>query len=77
MGDAARLAIVEFVVPERATESPALLPALLLDLIMLTYAGGRERTRTEFAHLLDQAGLRRERATALESGLHVLLAAPV
>lgn len=76
MKDSTRLAIVEFVLPERATESPSLLPALLLDLIMLAYAGGRERTEAEFSHLLGQAGLRLERVFALESGLQVLLAAP-
>jgi hypothetical protein len=72
MHDTARLVIVEFVLPERMTADPALLPAALLDLIMLTYAGGRERTETEFAHLLEQAGLRLERVSALEAGPRVL-----
>lgn len=51
MHDNARLAIVEFVLPEHVTADPALLPAALLDLIMLAYSGGRERTETEFARL--------------------------
>jgi hypothetical protein len=50
--------------------------AAFLDLIMLAYAGGRERTKAEFGRLLEQAGLRLERATALVSGPHVLEAAP-
>ena len=62
-----RLAIVEFVLPERMTEDPGLLPAALLDLIMLAYAGGRERTETEFRSLLEHSGLRLERASALAS----------
>ena len=74
METTARLAIVEFVLPERMTEDPGLLPAALLDLIMLAYAGGRERTETEFRSLLEQAGLRLERASALTSGPHLLQA---
>jgi hypothetical protein len=74
MHDAARVVIVEFVLPQRMTADAALLPAVLLDLIMLTYAGGRERTEAEFADLFQQAGLRLARVSALEAGPHVLLA---
>lgn len=74
MNDTARLVVVEFVLPERITEDPALLPAVLLDLIMLAYAGGRERTEMEFARLLEQAGLRLELVSRLEAGPHVLQA---
>ena len=72
MHGASRLAIVEFVVPEQMTADPVLLPAALLDLIMLAYAGGRERTKTEFTRLLERADLRLERVSSLEAGLHVL-----
>lgn len=72
----ARLAIVEFVLPQTMTADPALLPAALLDLIMLAYAGGQERTESEFADLLGQAALRLERVSALQSGLQVLTAVP-
>ncbi len=72
MSATSRLAIVEFVLPERMAEDPAIVPAALLDLIMLAYAGGRERTETEFKSLLDQAGLRLERVSALASGPHLL-----
>ena len=74
MDTTARLAIVEFVLPERMTEDPRLLPAALLDLIMLAYAGGRERTETDFRSLLEQAGLHLERASALTSGPYLLQA---
>ena len=63
---------MEFVLPEQMTADPVLLPAALLDLIMLAYAGGRERTKTEFGGLLEQAGLRLERVSPLEAGPQVL-----
>ena len=49
-----------------------MLSAALLDLIMLAYAGGRERTEAEFARLLERSDLRLDRATALNAGQHVL-----
>jgi ubiquinone/menaquinone biosynthesis C-methylase UbiE len=72
MGEAARLLIVELILPERMTPSPALLSAAHLDLIMLAYAGGRERTEAEFKQLLEQAGLRLASTSALTAGPHVL-----
>ncbi len=77
MDEGARLAIIELLLPERMTASGPLLSAALLDLIMLAYAGGRERTAAEFTQLLDQAGLRLVRATPLAAGPHVLEAAAV
>lgn len=76
MPERARLAIVELVLPERMTPAPESLPAVLLDLIMLAYAGGRERTRPEFARLLDEADLRLDAVTPLAAGPHVLQAIP-
>jgi hypothetical protein len=75
MDQTARLAIIELVLPERMTPSSPLLSAALLDLIMLAYAGGRERTEAEFRRLLDQARLRLVSTTALAAGPHVLEAA--
>jgi len=72
MDQAARLAIIELLMPERMTPSGPILSAALLDLIMLAYAGGRERTEAEFAQLLDQAGLRLASTTALTAGPHLL-----
>jgi hypothetical protein len=72
MADAARLVIVELILAEQMTPSPPMLSAALLDLIMLAYAGGRERTEAEFTALLDQAGLRLAGTTALKAGPHLL-----
>jgi orsellinic acid C2-O-methyltransferase len=72
MGQAARLAITELLLPERMTQSGPMLSAAVLDLIMLAYAGGRERTQTEFMQLLDQARLRLVSTTALAAGPHIL-----
>ena len=77
MHDDARLAIVELILPERMTPSGPMLSAALLDLIMLAHAGGRERTEAEFTQLLDQAGLRVARTTALAAGPHLLEAVGV
>ena len=77
MDDRARLVIIELVVPARMTASPAMLSAALLDLIMLAFAGGRERTEAEFTELLDQAGLRLASTTALSRGPHLLEAVAV
>jgi hypothetical protein len=76
MDQAARLVIIELILPERISPSAPALSAALLDLIMLVYAGGRERTEAEFTQLLEQAGLRLDRSTALTAGQHVLEAVP-
>jgi hypothetical protein len=76
MHDHARLAIVEFVLPERMTAATPLLPGALLDLIMMAYVGGRERTQSEFARLLSEAGLQLDRVTELTSGPSVMIAIP-
>jgi hypothetical protein len=54
------------------TPSAPLLSAALLDLIMLAYAGGRERTEAEFTQLLERASLRLVKTTALTAGPHLL-----
>ena len=77
MTDGARLVIVELTLPERMTASAQMLSATLLDLIMLAYAGGRERTEAEFEQLLDQASLRLAGTTTLTAGPRLLEAVPV
>ena len=72
MDGSARLAIIEMLLPERMTPSGPTLSAALLDLIMLAYAGGRERTEAEFTQLLGRAGLDLVSTTALAAGPHVL-----
>src|SRR3954451_1844358 len=69
MDEATRLVGVELILPERMTAAAPMLSAALLDLIMLAYAGGRERTRAEFAARLDQVGGRLARRTTPASGL--------
>ena len=77
MAPPARLAIIELLLPQHMTTGGPMLHAALLDLIMLAYAGGRERTEAEFTQLLDQAGLRLELTTPLSAGPHVLEAVVV
>jgi ubiquinone/menaquinone biosynthesis C-methylase UbiE len=72
MDEGARLVIVELILPERMTPNGPVLSAALVDLIMLAYAGGRERTEAEFAQLLDQAGLRVASTSALAAGPRLL-----
>jgi hypothetical protein len=72
MDRAARLAIIELLMPERMTPGDPMLSAALLDLIMLAYAGGRERTEAEFTRLLDRARLRLVSTTRLAAGPYVL-----
>ena len=54
----ARLLVIERVMPELMTPEPAALAQAVGDLMMLTRAGGRERTEAEFRALLTGAGLR-------------------
>jgi hypothetical protein len=58
MAAAARLVLVEILVPERAGTSPLDLMIAGTDLNMLVMAGGRERTEREYRGLIDAAGLR-------------------
>ena len=59
----ARALIIETLVPE--TPGPHF--GKTLDLIMLAVTGGRERTRAEFAELLERAGFRLERVLPTRS----------
>jgi hypothetical protein len=59
----ARVLIVETLV----AESPGPHLGKTLDIIMLAVTGGRERTRSEYAALLDDAGLRLERVVPTQS----------
>jgi O-methyltransferase domain len=72
MADDARLLVCEFAVP--ADGSPSF--AVLLDLLMLVYAGGRERTAAEHEALLAGAGLRLTDVVPTSAGISVLVAAP-
>lgn len=64
-----RLLIVEAVLPEL----PGPGQTTALDLVMLFGLGGRERTETEYAALLDTAGYEHIRTLPLEApGMHVI-----
>ena len=69
MNDAARLLVVELVVP--AADDPAPAPGVVrivrqTDLEMLAVVGGRERTAAEYGELLAQAGFSLARILPLE-----------
>jgi hypothetical protein len=67
------LLVVEAVVPERAVDDPA---AVRMDLHMLVLLQGRERTVSEYATLLDAAGLQLTADVPTGAGVHVLEARP-
>jgi hypothetical protein len=73
MTEAARLIVVEMVVP--AGNEPAY--AKLLDLLMLVYAGGRERTEAEYHDLLRSAGFSPTRLVATASAVSLIEAKPI
>jgi hypothetical protein len=58
MADGAKVLIVEPVLPATVEPSFTRLGVIMSDLNMLLNTGGRERTETEFASLLEAAGLR-------------------
>lgn len=67
-----RLLVIERVMPERMATEPVAIAHTVADLMMLTRAGGRERTEAEFAALLDRAGLRLARVVPTASQYSVL-----
>jgi DNA-binding transcriptional ArsR family regulator len=68
--DAARLIVVERVIPEQV--GPADAEAALADLNMMVLTGGRERTAAEFTALLADAGWRLDRVVSTGTGLSVI-----
>jgi hypothetical protein len=63
-----RVLIVEMVLP--AGDTPH--PGKLLDMVMLTMPGGRERTEAEYASLLVKAGFRLTRVVSTDSAVSVV-----
>jgi hypothetical protein len=63
-----KLLLVEFVLP--ADNSPH--PGKFLDMVMLTVAGGEERTADEYGTLLAKAGLRMTRVVPTDSAASVV-----
>jgi AraC-like DNA-binding protein len=69
MPEGARLAIIERLMPGRATDDPA---AIMLDLHMMTITGGRARSLAEFKALMSEAGLALSKATPTRPGLTII-----
>ena len=69
MPDGARIAIIERLLPERATDDPG---AVMLDLHMMTITGGRTRNLEQLEALLSQAGLALSTVTPTRSGLAII-----
>lgn len=67
-----RLLLVESVVPTGNEPHPS----KLMDFVMLTALGGRERTAEEYRQLLDEAGFRLTRVIATDSPMSVIEAVP-
>lgn len=73
MAPGGKLLLLEMVLPERANS----FIALILDLEMLVTAGGRERTRGEYANLLSRTGFRLTHVTDTVTPLSIIEAEPV
>jgi SAM-dependent methyltransferase len=72
MAEGSRLLLLEMVVP--AGNTPAY--AKLLDLLMLVYAGGRERTEVEYRDLLESVGFSLKRIVPTDSAISIIEATP-
>jgi cyclopropane fatty-acyl-phospholipid synthase-like methyltransferase len=73
MPDNGRLLLVEWVMPS----GNDLHPAKFLDLTMLVYTGGRERTEEEYAALFAKSGFKLTRVVPTQSPASVIEAQPV
>lgn len=73
MGGQGRLLLVEMVIPTGNDFHPG----KLLDLIMLTIPGGKERTEQEYADLFTKAGFELTRVVPTRSPVSVIEAKPV
>lgn len=68
----AELLVLESLLPERPEPSQA----IVLDLIMLTLTGGRERTHREYEALLESGGFRLERVIPTAGPVSVIVGVP-
>jgi hypothetical protein len=73
MPKSSRLLVVEVIVP--APNVPSF--AKMLDLLMLSYAGGRERTEVEYRELLASVGFRLQRVIPTRSTVSIIEAFPL
>jgi O-methyltransferase domain/Dimerisation domain len=67
-----RLLIVEMVLPPGDTPHPG----KVLDIVMLVFPGGQERTEAEYASLLGKAGFRLSRVVPTASAVSIVEAVP-
>lgn len=74
MSTAARLLIVERVLPERAEEAPA---TIMLDLHMMAVLGGRERSLADYRRLAAVAGLELRDSLPIDSGFQLMECYPI
>lgn len=72
MSAQARLLVADAVIP--AGNAPH--PGKVMDMLMMVFAGGRERTEQEFEALFAQAGLRLQRITPTPGSLSLIEAIP-
>jgi hypothetical protein len=72
MHDQARLLVVDAVLPTGNAPHPG----KVMDILMMVFAAGRERTEQEIRHLFGQAGLRLSRITMTPSTLAIVEAIP-
>jgi hypothetical protein len=72
MNDHARLLVIDAVIP--ASNAPH--PGKVMDILMMVFAAGRERTEQEFRDLFTPAGLRLNRITMTPSTLSIVEALP-
>ena len=73
----AGLLVIEHVLPERREAGSSALPAARLDLHMLVLtSGGRERTESEFRHLLAKAGFELHRVIPTQLPLSLVEGRP-
>lgn len=72
MAPGSRLLLIESVLPEGSTFHPA----KMLDITMLTLAGGQERTEAEYRELLQKAGFKLTRIIPTEAAVSIVEAVP-
>jgi hypothetical protein len=72
LGPDGRLLVMEHVAPELASDAPSDFVTIRGDILMLTAAGGRERTLAEFESLFAGASLKLQRVVPTASGFAIL-----
>jgi hypothetical protein len=79
LGSEGELLLIERVLPAKMSDSPVNRAAAVLDMRMLTMAGGRERTESEYAALLAASGFSRPRILPLPqaAGISLVHALPI